>query len=59
VERLMDVTDVVDDEAESERLLVVLVAEPFLDLADVGGGGGDILTLKEGSKISESIDDVD
>ena len=38
VKRLMKIANVVDDEAESEGLLVVLVAEPLLDLLDVGRG---------------------
>lgn len=38
VERLMKIANVVDDEAESEGLLVVLVAEPLLDLLDVRRG---------------------
>ena len=59
VEWLMKVADVVDQEAESEGLLVVLVAEPLLDLFDIGGGARHGITLQEGSEIGECVHDID
>lgn len=40
VEWLVDVTSVMDHEAESEGFLVFLVFEGVLDLSDVGGAVG-------------------
>ena len=59
VERLMKIANVVDDETESEGLLVVLVAEPLLDLFDVGRGARYGITLQEGSEIGECVHDID
>lgn len=55
----MDVSGVVDDEAESEGKLIILIGEGVLDLVDVGRGARDLLTLKESGEIGKSIDDVD
>ena len=55
----MNVTNVVDDEAEGEGQLVILVAEPLLDLIEVWRGAGHLFAFKEGNEISQSIDDVD
>ena len=47
----MDVSSAVDDEAESEGKLIVLIGEPVLDLGDVGRIHRDLVTLKESGEI--------
>ena len=59
VEGLVDVADVVDHEAQRERLLFVFILEPTLDLADVRGRFGDNVTPEPCSQVGERVDDID
>jgi len=41
----MHITNIVDDETESKGLLILLIAEPVLDLVDVNAVSGNIFAL--------------
>lgn len=58
VERLVDVSNVVDDKAQSERTLVLLIGELFRDLGYVLRSCGVGIALEEGMQVSETVDDV-
>ena len=61
VERLVSVTDVVDDQTEGERYLIDLIAEPILDLLIVGVVRGDAsgVTLYNQDTGCQSFNEID
>ena len=59
VKRLMEVSNVVDDQTEGKGLLVVDIIERVSDLVDVGAVGVDLLSLEESNQVVHGLDDVD
>lgn len=58
VQGLVDVTDVVDDETEGKRALVLLIGKAVLNLRDIGTVGN-VFAFEEGSQVGKGINHVD
>lgn len=59
VKGLVDVANVVDDETEGKRALVILISEGVLDLRHVGAVGRNVFALEEGGQVGKGIEHID
>lgn len=58
MERLMKITNIVNDHAKGEGSLVFNLGELLCNSCDIGRSGRVNLTSQEGTQISQSVDDI-